>query len=160
MPSLHTADSRNDYSKIKGGGGRQPMSVERDIFVEWLATPKSLRKPKTQNALAKELDVHITTLSTWKRDPRVIAKVRMKIHGHLTIETLPDIVESLKTTALDPDNTRSVSASKLLIDLMNRADESVVDVALADMSLGELHDQMVALYDEVDERMPSEVAKA
>ncbi len=156
MPDLHTADSRNDYSRIKGGGGRQPMSVERDVFVEWLATPKSLRDPKYQNELAKELGVSHSTLTTWKRDPRVIAKVRMKIHGVLSIEVLPDIVDSLKTTALDPENTRSVSASKLLIDLMNRADESVMDVPLGDMSLDELQVALAALYDEVGDRMSSD----
>lgn len=35
----------------------------------WLALPKAQRRPKTQAALAKDLDVAEETLSRWKHEP-------------------------------------------------------------------------------------------
>lgn len=37
----------------------------------WLGLPKEFREPKTQEELAKQLEVSKETLSTWKKDPFV-----------------------------------------------------------------------------------------
>lgn len=44
-------------------------SDEQIQFMVWLATPKKLRDPKTQDALAKQLGYTPEQLSRWKRYP-------------------------------------------------------------------------------------------
>jgi hypothetical protein len=42
---------------------------DQEKLQAWLATPPSERRPRTQRALAAELEVHETTLTDWKRLP-------------------------------------------------------------------------------------------
>ncbi len=152
MPKVHDAESRHDLSKMTNAGHGRVLTVERDLFVEWLSMPPSERKPSTQKDLAGELGVTAQTLLNWKRDPRIVAKVRTKIHSVLALNDLSGIVESMKTIALNPEHRSSVSAAKLLIDLMARADDTLIEVPLADMSLSDLRGMVAELYDVIDEK--------
>jgi hypothetical protein len=42
---------------------------EQERFIAWLALPKAQRTPKTQQALAKEIDIASETLTRWKSLP-------------------------------------------------------------------------------------------
>lgn len=44
-------------------------TADQQVYVAWLALPKAQRRPKTQVALAKDLDVAEETLSRWKHEP-------------------------------------------------------------------------------------------
>jgi hypothetical protein len=122
-------------------------SAEKEAYVEWLSTPANLREPKSQAKMAAHLGVTEQTLRAWKRDPRVASAVRSKIQTHLSLNDLGEIVSTLKTQATDPDNPRSVQASKLLIEMMDRADGGVSDNPLADMSWAEIQALSAELYD-------------
>lgn len=127
----------------------------RDEFIEWLAVPASRREPRTQDAMAEHLGVRGSTLSQWKRDPRIVSAMRAKIKGVLTVSDLPDIVDTLKEQAFNPENPRSVQASKLLIEMMQESDADSASVPLGDMSNEDLRTLAAKLHDVVDERIES-----
>ena len=70
-----------------------------------------------------------------------------------TDDQYPDIVDSLYVQATDPQNTRSVQASKLLLEVMWRSvDEASTASDLSLMSVKELKQLAAGLYDELDDR--------
>lgn len=81
-------------------------------FIEWLALPKSERKPKTQGAFAKELGVHETTLSDWKKLPGFMGEVTTLARGQLQ-NALTDIYAALVKAASSGD----VQAIKLALEV-------------------------------------------
>ncbi len=62
-------------------------TADQVAFQRWLATPPSAREPRSQKALAAQLEVHETTLSDWKREPgwgeAVYAHVAASLEGEL-----------------------------------------------------------------------------
>ena len=44
-------------------------TADQCAYMRWLATPRSARMPRTQQALAASLGVHRVTLSVWRRLP-------------------------------------------------------------------------------------------
>lgn len=131
------------------------QTANREFFVGWLALPPNRREPRTQEALAEALGVSSQTLRNWKRDPRIVGKVKGKIQGVLAVNDLSQIVESLKEQAFDSSNPRSVQASKVLIELMERGEQKQAEVPLSDKSNDELKELVAGLYDELDERADS-----
>ena len=135
-----------------GGDPRGPLTVERDQYVEWLSLPPNRREPASQAKMAEALGVTEQTLRNWKRDPRITAKVKGKIQSVIALNDLSQIVDTLKEQAFDPDNPRSVQASKVLIELMREGEATSVDVPLSDKTNDELKELVADLYDEFDER--------
>jgi len=131
------------------------MQALRDEFIEWLSVPPARRQPKSQEKMAKHLGVVPSTLTVWKRDPRIINAVKGKIRNEIAVADLPDIVDSLKEQAFNPDNARSVQAAKLLIELMKEGENDAASVPLGDMSNEELREMAAKLHDEFDERIES-----
>lgn len=131
------------------------MQELRDRFIEWLCTPPARREPSSAEKLAKELGVVPSTLSVWRRDPRIVNAVKAKIRNSIAIGDLPDIVDSLKEQAFNPDNPRSVQASKLLIEMMKEGEDAASSVPLADMSNEDLRTLAANLHDVVDDRIES-----
>ena len=89
MPKVHKLDGSRKVKHLT------PYPEELDRFVEWLSLPESERKPRSQAKMAVELGVHIDTLRVWKRDPRVISRVRSKIQGVLALNDLAGIVDGV-----------------------------------------------------------------
>ena len=58
-------------------------------FQAWLALPPKERTPRTQQALARVLEVHETTLSDWKRLPGWGAAVYALAHAQLEHDLVP-----------------------------------------------------------------------
>jgi hypothetical protein len=126
--------------------------AHNEQFIEWLAIPPGRRDPATFQLMADALGVTVRTLHNWKNDPRIKSKVKGRINTVLTVDSLAEIVDTLKEQAFDAANPRSVQASKLLIDMMQRGEDDAVEVPLSDKSLDELKDLVAGLYDELDER--------
>lgn len=63
-------------------------------LTEWLSTPPEERVPKTQVALAKELGVHETQLSIWKKELNLQSATPSEVTGF--IETVKKWADSGK----------------------------------------------------------------
>lgn len=74
------------------------LTVQKERFKQWLATPSWERAPKTQKELAKELNVNYVTLSKWKDKEfmdDVVTIVRKEIRNN-TADVLHSIVREAK----------------------------------------------------------------
>lgn len=159
MPRVKTNQDVIDgrFVNTNADAGRD-MQALREDFIEWLAVPPNRRDPKTMKAMAETLGVVERTLYFWRKDPRIVNAVRSKIRASVAINDLPDIVETLKEQAFNPDNPRSVQASKILLELIDRGAEDTHSVDLSDMSNEQLRELAAELHDEVDDRIDDKSA--
>ena len=150
--------------KFKGFGANKRSwtvyKVEKAEFIDWLCLPKSERVPQTQTKMADHLGVHRDTLQAWKRDPVVVGEVLRLQQFQLSVADYPSIIEALKTQATDPKNPRSVVAAKELIRIIERQDDSNVEIAISELSNKDLQALAAELYDVVGERLEPEAESA
>lgn len=73
----------------------QPDQVR---FMRWLAMSKKARVPKTQQQFAKEIGVHETTLSDWKRIDGFMAEVKL-ISVSLVDDEVPEVIAKIVSQA-------------------------------------------------------------
>lgn len=81
-------------------------------FIDWLALPKKLRKPRTQDQLAKIIGYDPATLSDWKKLPGFMDDVRQAAKTHLKND-VPEIFDALAREAKAGD----VQAIKLALEV-------------------------------------------
>jgi hypothetical protein len=76
-------------------------------FIEWIATPSTIRSPKTQQELAKKFGVGQDTISEWKNRPRFWASVyeRRRQFGR---ERMPDVIMALYNRIMRTGNAPEV----------------------------------------------------
>lgn len=92
----------------------------RQVFIEWLCTPKRYRDPETQDAFAEQHSLNPNTLSQWKRDREFLAA--WEAHYLATIgspERKQNILDAMYDTASDRDDPRHVSAGKTYMELVD-----------------------------------------
>ena len=73
-------------------------TARQRTFLEWLALPSWERTPVTQGLFAKEIGVHESTLSDWKRLPGFEDELHSMIRARLG-DALPDVVGAFKGEA-------------------------------------------------------------
>lgn len=91
---------------------------EKQVYLDWLLTPKKEREPSTQAELAEKLLVHPSTLSTWRRDKDFLEEWDKRYL--LTIGN-PDrkksIMDTLYKTATDELDPKHVQAAKTYFEI-------------------------------------------
>lgn len=102
--------------------GSQEKRDRMAVYVEWLLTPASEREPKTKQALADEMGITVQTLHNYTKDAFVQRELGDKARAVARVDKLPKVIESLYDQASDPENPRSVQASKVLIDWMSKTE--------------------------------------
>jgi hypothetical protein len=75
---------------------QQPLNLEK--FIEWIALPRTLRKPKTQKEFAKSIGVNQDTLSDWKKLPNFWKEVNLYHRLYFRSQTA-DVLNGLLQTA-------------------------------------------------------------
>lgn len=129
--------------------------TELEYYIEWATLPEHQRPDelKTQAKLAKFLNVTEQTIRNWKKDPRVIERIRRTGISGVHIERYASLLDTAYQQAMDPQNPRSIQATKLLLEEMNRhLDMAESNKDLSGMSNLELKEMAARLYDEFDER--------
>lgn len=71
-------------------------------FMAWLALPKKERKPPTHGALAKDLGVHIDTLTDWKKIPGFMDAVN-HLARELVKHDIADVLGVIRKRAKEGD---------------------------------------------------------
>ena len=82
-------------------------------FIEWKATPKASRDPRTQEQLAKKLGVGKRTLARWSQKPEVKEAIKDRVR-ELLGEALPELYAVLQREAL----TGSFSHLKMAFEML------------------------------------------
>lgn len=96
-------------------------SPEQLRFIEWLATPKRDRAPKTQQLFAREIGVNQDTLTDWKKMTGFRDDVFNATHQYLKSE-MPEIMGALARKAKAGDVPAIKLATQLEGMLIERAD--------------------------------------
>ena len=151
MPKFYGSKSQGGVGLASDGADLAVKSMEKQRFIEWYSTPDALKVPRLQKELAVELGVTPQTISAWKRDPRVMSAVRGITQGEI-VESLGEIVDSMKTIATDPTHKSSVAAARLLLDMLDKGEQMVDTVPLGDLSDKELKELVAGVYDAIDDR--------
>jgi len=103
-------------------------------FIEWLATPKALRNPKTQKQFATQSHHDEGTLSDWKRLPGFMDSVNAIARAQLK-DSLTDIYAALVKAAINQD----VGAIKLAMEMSGEyTPKQKLDIDMSKMSDDEL----------------------
>jgi hypothetical protein len=95
---------KNKVAELNPIGSDSPKIVGlRDVagflrFVEWMATPRHLRKPEHQKVFAKIIGVSEDTLTDWKKNPQFFPLVQSRISGWIK-ERIPDVIGALYENA-------------------------------------------------------------
>ena len=92
--------------------------IEFQEFIEWIALPSKIRKPKTQKELANELGVDNATLSDWKKVEGFWDKVK-ELRKLWVQDKVSNILSGLYNKALKGDT----SAAKMLLEYANEFTE-------------------------------------
>lgn len=126
-----TDDRKQDWS-WKTGSPEKRARMER--FIEWCLTPQGQREPSSKAKLARELGVSEQTLRNYQRDPQFLKKVSDEARALARVDRLPDILDSLYVQARDPENPRSVTAARTLMEFMEKATEQEASVDVQSLS--------------------------
>lgn len=129
----------------KTGSSQTRQSQEE--YVEWLVTPKALRKPQTKTALAAELGVTLRTLNLWEKTPFVMKEVSRRTKNQAKVQNAGDVLEALLITAKDTSSARQVSAAKVYLDYIDDSVEEITAEELADLSNEELAEMLAKVHD-------------
>ncbi len=86
------------FEHINHSSVQQPLNLQK--FIEWIALPRTLRKPKTQKDFAMSIGVNQDTLSDWKKLPNFWKEVnlyhRLYFRSH-TADVLNGLLQMAKT---------------------------------------------------------------
>ena len=83
----------------------------REIFIDWLCTPRALRRPRTQIELARTLNIHVMTFSVWKQSPEFWTDFVCRLRSRGT-HRIPEVTASLVAQA----NRGDVAADRTFLD--------------------------------------------
>lgn len=92
----------------------QIRTDEQNIYLDWKASPKALREPKTETELADKLGVDRKTLWRW-RQISGFDKERLKRIRDYFIEDTPDIITALREKAKE-GNVQAIVAWMELVE--------------------------------------------
>jgi predicted transcriptional regulator len=125
-------------------------------LVFWLCTPPKDRVPSTQQGIADELGVSPRTIRTWMvRDDvrRAWAKMSDDIIGDPG--KVSEVLEALRSTALDPSHRQFTQAAKLYLEAVDaiKPPDKAVEIRLSMEQISEMSD------DKLDAMVAEEIAR-
>lgn len=115
------------------------------IYAEWLATPQAARKPRTKAELATLLDVSRTTMWNYEQEPWLQSEILRRQRSEISVSSLQDVINTLVSQATDPENPRSVSASKLIFDFLGQGDEQQAAQNVSTMTTQAMREALAAI---------------
>jgi hypothetical protein len=107
----------------------QPEDFRRQVFIEWLCTPKRDREPPTQEAFAEQHGLEPALLTRWKRDRSFLDE--WERHYLSTIgspERKQNILDTMYRTGTDADDPRHVQAGAKYMELVEGLKPQRLDV--------------------------------
>ncbi len=142
----------------RGNWKTASYSRERELVVEWMATPTPDRDPKTQVALSKTIGVSTATISNWIREPAMVRRSYQAMAKGIVNVDLSRVLAVQVQVATDPDNRSSTTAARLLLEFARHAlDEGESSVNYQELSDADLRKQLVDVLDEFDDRLETDL---
>jgi hypothetical protein len=104
---------------------------KRQLFIEWLCTPKREREPSTQEAFAREHFINPDTLTRWKKERQFL--LDWEQHYLATIgspERKQNLLDTLYRTGTDNDDPRHVQAAAKYMELVDGLKPQKLDITV------------------------------
>ncbi len=76
-------------------------------FVQWFATPKQFRKPKTQKEFAKLILISEDTLTNWKNNKAFFSLFQIAVQKWM-VNHVPEVIGGLYSKASNEGNAKEV----------------------------------------------------
>ena len=124
----------------------------RQVFIEWLCTPKRDRQPTTQEDFAEQHSISSQTLTRWKKDRLFL--LAWEQHYLTTVgspERKQNLLDTLYRTGCDGDDPRHVAAASKYMELVDGLKPQKLDITvnrpakdLSDEELDRIAGQFVA----------------
>lgn len=115
----------------------------RQVFIEWLCTPKRHRDPATQQEFAEQHGLDPNILTRWKQDREFLAAWEVQYLSTIgSPERKQDILDVMLRTATDPDDPRHVQAGKTYMELVEGVKPQRLEVTV-DRPAAELSDDQL-----------------
>jgi hypothetical protein len=103
----------------------------RQVFIEWLCTPKRDREPQSEKEFAEQHGVAATVLTRWKKDRTFL--LAWEQHYLSTVgspERKQNLLDTLYRTGTDADDPRHVAAASKYIEIVDGLKPQRIDVHL------------------------------
>lgn len=103
------------------GRHRLPISdPKKQIYLDWLLTPKAEREPSTMEALAEAMGVTRRTLTKWKTEDKEFMEAweRLYLASIGSPERKQELLDTLYKTGKDADDPKHVQAVKAYFDIV------------------------------------------
>jgi hypothetical protein len=104
---------------------------KRQVFIEWLCTPKRDREPATQEAWAREHFINPDVLTRWKKDRLFL--LEWETYYLATIgspERKQNLLDTLYRTGTDADDPRHVQAAAKYMELVDGLKPQKLDITV------------------------------
>jgi len=110
-------------------------------FLEWLLTPPGDRYPSAQKALAEELNVLPSILTSWKNDADFLAEWERQYRKSVgNPEKAKGVLDALFETATDRTDPRQVPAARAYLEAIDVMKPKRMDVTVTKGAAKELSD--------------------
>jgi hypothetical protein len=104
---------------------------KRQVFIEWLCTPKREREPATQEAFAREHFLNPDVLTRWKKERQFV--LEWETYYLATIgspERKQNLLDTLYRTGCDGDDPRHVAAAAKYMELVEGLKPQKLDITV------------------------------
>lgn len=98
--------------------------AERQLFIDWVATPSTLKDIKTQKEFSEEFAIDESTLSRWKDDDDFWDEVRVRIKKWAKAKT-PNVVNAIYRGATDVGESGQSANAKLWLQWVDDWSETI-----------------------------------
>lgn len=123
-----------------------PNDFRRQVFIEWLCTPKRDRDPATQEGFADKMLMDANLLSKWKREREFL--LQWEQHYLTTVgspERKQTILDTLYRTGTDADDPRHVTAAAKYMELVEGLKPQKIEVTMQHRPAKDLSDEELDL---------------
>ena len=117
--------------------GSSLMRERMEAYLEWSLTPKAARKPKGKTEFAASLDVTLQTLANYEKNVWYQNEFIKRGRGLIKVARAQDVLDNLYTIAIDSEHKNAVTAARLLLEWMEKGQESE-EKSASDLSTEEL----------------------
>lgn len=101
------------------------LDPKQEQFMNWLLVPAPHREPRTQEAMARQLDVDVTTLRRWQKKPSFHQEWKRRVEE---LQGSPERTQKLLDTIYDRALSGDNKAAQLYLQATGRMAPTQVNV--------------------------------
>ncbi|MFW6015630.1 MAG: helix-turn-helix domain-containing protein, partial [bacterium] len=105
-----------DYGFIDDIYDYENLGGKKQTFIDWILTPESERKIKTQRELAKKIGVEEHTISRWKKDKHIVRAIKERKKHIAGVFNLVELMDYIYDRATNESDEKSYQFARLWLN--------------------------------------------